>query len=157
MHHLVDLWQLLQIDSLEWRLDDATSEEFKRFSAVLSIANVAALNANHLDHRLEDRSLNLSPSRKTNDNDNAARPDVLSSLLKRFLAYGDEDGSVRSESILGRFTDIFVDVFRSSEVNEGLQSSELARPSGKLEDENDIPLLPCLRTISSSHPPNQWQ
>jgi uncharacterized protein (DUF736 family) len=96
LHQIINLWELLEVDSLEGRLDLPASVEFNRLCAILPIAHVAALDANHPCHRLENGSLNLAAGWKANDDDAAARSHVLGSLLEGLLTGGNEDGGMRS-------------------------------------------------------------
>ena len=99
MHHLVDLGQILQIHCLKWCMNQSSCEEINCLFAVLSVSDVAALDANHLEYRLKHRCLNLGACRQADDNNCATRSDVLGSLLEWLLVDSDKDNSVWAEAI----------------------------------------------------------
>lgn len=55
MHQVINLLQLGQAHDLIRRLDKATPVEVERLGGVLTVADVAAFDSDHLDDGLEDR------------------------------------------------------------------------------------------------------
>jgi len=91
-------------------MDHATCEEVQRLRAVLPVANVRCLNANHLDHRLEDGCPDICTCGEPDDNDRATRANILCSLLEWFLVGGDEDDGVWAQAIFGSGSDVLDDI-----------------------------------------------
>ena len=129
VHPFVDVWQLLQVDGLEWRLGLTTSEELDCLDAVLPVAHVAALYANHFQHRFEIGCLELGSSRETNHDDTTAWSDALGSLLERLLGGSDEKSSMRTKTVSRGFADIFVDVFGCHKTYGGLEVDRISIPA----------------------------
>ena len=122
MHHLVDLWQVFEVDDLERRMNQASREEVDRLLAVLPVSDVRALDADHLEHRLEDGRLDLGARWQTDDDDGAPGSDVLGRLCEGLLVDGDEDDGVWAQAVLRRGADVLDDVGGLGEVDECLQS-----------------------------------
>jgi hypothetical protein len=99
VHLVVNHLQLRQPDDLVRRLDEAAREEFNRLGAVLAVADIRALDADHLDDRLEDGRLEVRARGQPNADDGAARAHVLGGLLERLLVDGDEDDGVRAQAV----------------------------------------------------------
>lgn len=119
-HHLVDFGELLKVDSLERCFDQPTSEKLDRLCAVLSVAHIAALDANHLGHRFKDGCLDLGTGRETNDDDAASWSDVLGRLVEGLLTGGNDESAMRPETVFCRLADVCNDILGCSEVDEGL-------------------------------------
>ena len=77
VHKVVDLLELGEADGLVWALDQAAAVEVERFGGVLAVADVAALDGDHLDDGLEDGGLEVGAGGQTNAHDCAAGADVL--------------------------------------------------------------------------------
>ena len=77
MHQVVHLLELGETDDLVRALDQTAAVEVERFGRVLAVADVAALDGDHLDDRFEDGSLEVGAGRQTDAYDCAARADVL--------------------------------------------------------------------------------
>jgi hypothetical protein len=77
VHEVVDLLELGQTDGLVRALDQTTAVEVERLSGVLAVADVAALDSDHLDDRLEDGCLEVGAGGQTDAHDCAAWADVL--------------------------------------------------------------------------------
>lgn len=78
------------------------------------------LDPHHLDDGLEDGSLEVGTSGKTNADDGSARSDVLSGLLEGLLVDSDEDNSVRTKTIRCGLLYIGNDVLGGGKVDECL-------------------------------------
>ena len=77
MHQVVDLLEFGETDGLVRALDQTAAVEVERLSSVLAVANIAALDGDHLDDGLEDWGLEVGAGGQTNAYDCAARADVL--------------------------------------------------------------------------------
>ena len=77
VHQVVHLLELGEADGLVRALDQAAAVEVERFSGVLAIAHVAALDSDHLDDGLEDWGLEVGAGGETDADDCAAGADVL--------------------------------------------------------------------------------
>jgi hypothetical protein len=99
VHLVVDHLELRETDDLEGSLDQATGVEVNGLGAVLAVAHVRSLYADHLDDGLEDGRLEVSTSWETNADDGAAWANVLGSLLEGLLVDRDEDDSVRTKTV----------------------------------------------------------
>lgn len=77
MHQVVDLLELGEADGLVRALDQAAAVEVERFGGVLAVADVAALDGDHLDDGLEDGGLEVGAGGETDAYDRAAGADVL--------------------------------------------------------------------------------
>ena len=91
-------------------MDQPPGEEVYGLFAVLPVANVAALDANHLEHRLEDGRLDLSTCWKSDDDNCTAGANVFSCLLEGLLGDCNQDDSMWAEAVLGGGTDVLGDV-----------------------------------------------
>jgi hypothetical protein len=125
LHLVVDHLQLRQADDLERRLDEAAREKVNRLGAVLAVANIRALDADHLDDRLEDGRLEVRAGGQADADDGAARADVLCGLLERLLVDGDEDDGVRAEAVGRRGLHVCDDVLALYEVDKGFAAELL--------------------------------
>lgn len=101
-------------------MNQATSEEIKSLSRVLSVTDVRSLNSDHLKHGLEDGRPDVSLCRQTDNDDGTSWSDVFSGLLEWLLIDSNEDDGVWAEAILGSGSHILSDVTRGGEVDEGL-------------------------------------
>lgn len=119
-HELKNLGQILQRSSLERCLDQATSKEIHSLLAVLAVADVAALDFDHLDHCREDGSLEERIGRHTDGDDCTARTGVLHSLLEGFLRDGEQNHRVGAQGIRGRSLDVGDEILGLGEVDVGL-------------------------------------
>lgn len=145
LHQVVDLVQLRQADGLEGSLDQATTEEVEGLGGVLTVADVRALDSNHTDDGVEDRSLQVSTSGQTNADNGTARADVLfnmlvltirsghgsenaylSGLLEGLLAHGEQNDGVGTKAVLGSGLHILDDVGALGEVDESSGAHALA-------------------------------
>jgi hypothetical protein len=133
VHELVHLGQILQFDRLEWRMDQASYKEIDGLFAVLSVSDVAGLNADHLQHRFKNGGLDLGTSRQADDDDSAAWPDIFCRLCKWFRSHSNEDDGVGSEAVLGSRTNILNDVGRFGKVDERLNRCESAKNERHVE------------------------
>lgn len=120
MHKLVDLWQLLEIDRLEGCVDETACEEGESLLRVLSVADVRGLDANHLEHRLEDWCSDVCTGRQTNDDDGTSGSNVFCGLLEGLLVHSHEDDGMGAQTIRGSSADILGDVARFGEIDESL-------------------------------------
>ena len=77
MHQVVDLLELGETDGLVRALDQAAAVEVECLGGVLAVADVAALDGDHLDDGLEDGSLEVGAGGQTDADDCAAWADVL--------------------------------------------------------------------------------
>ena len=77
VHQVVHLLELGEADGLVRALDQAAAVEVERFGGVLAVADVAALDGDHLDDGLEDGGLEIGAGGETNAYDCAAGADVL--------------------------------------------------------------------------------
>jgi hypothetical protein len=77
VHEIVHVLELGETDGLVRALDQTTAVELERLGGVLAVADVAALDGDHLDDRLEDGSLEVGAGRQTDAHDGAAWTDVL--------------------------------------------------------------------------------
>lgn len=120
MHHLVDLWQVLEVDRLEGDLDEAAGVKVQGLLAVLPVADVGSLDPDHLQDRLEDRRPDVGLGGQTDDDDRAPWSDVLGGLLEGLLADGHQDDGVGSQAVLGGVLDVLDHVAGFGKVDEGL-------------------------------------
>lgn len=77
MHQVVNLLELGETDDLVRALDEAAAVEVECLGCVLAVADVAALDGDHLDDRLEHGSLEVGTRRQTDANNRAAWTNVL--------------------------------------------------------------------------------
>lgn len=129
VHHVVDLGQVLEIDGLEGGADEAAGEEVERLGRVLAVADVGALDAHHLDHRLEHGRADVGLGWQADDDDGAAGAHVLGRLLEGFLVDGDQEYGVWAEAVMGCGAHVFGDVAGRGEVDEGLWGISFCRLS----------------------------
>jgi hypothetical protein len=69
--------KLRKTDCLVRTVNETAAVEVERLSCVLAVADVAALDSDHLDDRLEDGSLEVGTSGETNAHHCAAWANVL--------------------------------------------------------------------------------
>lgn len=126
MHLVVHGLEFGEPDDLKRRLDQAATEKLNRLGAILAIADIGALDPDHFDDGLEDRSLEVGARGQADANDGAARADILGRLLERLLVDGDEDDDVGAKAVRGRFLDVGDEVRGGGKVDKGL-GAELLR------------------------------
>lgn len=90
MHQVVHLLELGEPDDLEGSLDQAAAEESERLSGVPAVADVGALDGDHLDDRLEDGSAQVGAGGETDANDGSAWADVLFCVSARLPRNGEQ-------------------------------------------------------------------
>lgn len=88
-HELKDLRQFLEGSGLERRLDQTTSKEVHSFNTILTVSDIATLDADHLHDRVENGSLEEGVCRKANGNNCTTGTCIVNSLLERLL--GDSE------------------------------------------------------------------
>lgn len=84
-HELEDLGKILQRSSLEGGLDQSALEEVQSFDAILTVADIAALDADHANNSVQNRRFEEGICRKTNGHNGSARADILCCLLEWLL------------------------------------------------------------------------
>jgi hypothetical protein len=77
VHQVVHLLELGETDGLVRALDQAAAVEVERFGGVFAVADVAALDGDHLDDGFEDGGLEVGAGGQTDADDCAAGADVL--------------------------------------------------------------------------------
>jgi hypothetical protein len=77
VHEVIDHLELGKADSLVRAVDETAAVEVERLGCVLAVADVAALDGDHLDDRLEDGSLEVGASGQTDAHHCAAWANVL--------------------------------------------------------------------------------
>jgi hypothetical protein len=77
LHLIINHLQLRQADDLVRRLDEPAAEEVDRLGRVLAVADVAALDGDHLNDGLEDGRFQVRAGGHANADDGSARADVL--------------------------------------------------------------------------------
>lgn len=77
VHEVVDLLQLRQTDNLERCLDEAAAVEVECLRGIFAIADVRALDGDHLDDRLEHRGAKVGAGWETDADDGTSWADVL--------------------------------------------------------------------------------
>jgi hypothetical protein len=119
-HKLENLGQFLQRNSLVWGLDQTTRKEVNSLNTILAVANVAALDIDHLDNGGEDGSLEESIGRHTDSNYRATGTGILDSLLERFFGDSKQEHSMGTKAPRGSSLDVFDKVLGLGEINVGL-------------------------------------
>jgi len=77
VHEVVDLLELGKTDGLVRALNQTTAVELECLGGVLAVADVAALDGDHLDDRLEDGCLEVGAGGQTDAHDCTAWADIL--------------------------------------------------------------------------------
>jgi hypothetical protein len=77
VHEVVNLLELRKTDCLVRAVDETAAVEVERLGCVLAVADVAALDGDHLDDGLEDGSLEVRTSGQTDAHYCAAWANVL--------------------------------------------------------------------------------
>ena len=77
MHQVVDLLELGEPDGLVRALDQAAAVEVERFGGVFAVADVAALDGDHLDDGLEDGGFEVGAGGQADADYCATGADVL--------------------------------------------------------------------------------
>lgn len=79
------------------------------------------MDADHLEHRLEDGCADVCACWQTDNNDGTSGADILGGLLEWLLVDGDKDDGVGTETVGCGGADILGDVAGLGEVDESLR------------------------------------
>ena len=125
-HHIIHRLQLTKTDNLVRALDKPTGEEVDSFLGILSVADVAALNLNHLDDRTEHGGLDISVRGQANADNGTEGADVVGSLLEWTLRHSKEDNSVGAKAVRTGSLHICDDILGLGEIDKCLSTELLA-------------------------------
>ena len=100
VHEVVHALQLGQANDLEGRLDETAAEEVEGLGRVAPVADVGALDGDHLDDGLEDGGFEVGAGGEADADDGAAGADVLlASLSARCLFAVLEKGGLPPQPV----------------------------------------------------------
>lgn len=119
-HKLENLGQILQRDSLERRIDQTSSKEVNRLLCILAVPNVATLDVDHFDDRLEHWSLEECMCRKANCDDRTTGSSIFHGLLEGLLGDGQQKHCMRTKTVGRGGLDVGDKVLGLGEVDVGL-------------------------------------
>ena len=121
-HKLEHLRQLLQRNSLERSLDQATRVEVNGLNAILAVTDIAALDADHLDNGFENGGLQEYIGGKADGNNSTSRASVFDSLMERLFRNSKQEHSVSTQATGCSSLNISNKIARLGEVDVGLNT-----------------------------------